>query len=403
VAVTGTAGGGAPLVLIGFAEAMAAIETAWSLQAAGFRVAAFGRAGRKPALRYVRGVTVFGVPAPEDDSAAAAGAIGALCASLSPAVLMPLDDHAVWACAQLDRAGAVLAGPDGLTAEYALDKSRQLEAAAKAGLAVPATQHVHAPAEAELPARFPVVVKPDRAVYDSGGALVRPTGLICADEPELRRALARPWPGAVLVQPLIAGTGEGLFGLAGPDGVACWSAHRRVRMVNPQGSASSACRSVPVDAELAGRGAQFVLDIGWRGLFMLEFLRDEAGQAWFMELNGRPWGSMALARRRGLEYPAWAARSALDPSWLPAAPPAAPHVVCRNVGLELVHLLFVARGPQTGAQVAWPRLGRSIREVGRPRRGDTLYNWKRSQPLVLAADTVGTLREYAVKMVRRRR
>jgi hypothetical protein len=403
MAVAGRIRGGGPLVLIGFAEAMAAIETAWSLQAAGFRVAAFCRAGRKPALRHVRGVRLFSVPAPEADSAAAVTAIGALCARLSPAVLMPLDDHAVWACAQADLAGAVLAGPDGVTADYALDKSRQLEAAAKAGLQVPPTRPVPAPAEPDLPDQYPVIVKPDRALYESGGVLVRPTGLTCADETELRPALARPWPGSVLVQPLITGTGEGLFGLAGPDGVTCWSAHRRVRMLNPQGSASSACRSVPVDAELARRGEQFLQHIGWRGLFMLEFLRDEAGCPWFMELNGRPWGSMALARRRGFEYPAWAVRAALDPSYRPAAPPAAPDTVCRNIGLELVHVLFVARGPQTSAKVAWPSLGPTLREVLRVRRGDTFYNWNPAQPLVLAADTAGTLRQYVVKMVRRRR
>ena len=43
-------------VLVGFAEAMAAIEATWSLQEAGFRVVAFTRGGAKPALRRVRGV-----------------------------------------------------------------------------------------------------------------------------------------------------------------------------------------------------------------------------------------------------------------------------------------------------------------------------------------------------------
>ena len=54
---------------------------------------------------------------------------------------------------------------------------------------------------------------------------------------------------------------------------------------------SSAC-------SLAGRN--------WHGMFMVELLR--AGDPWwFMELNGRPWGSLALARRLGYEYPAWTA------------------------------------------------------------------------------------------------
>ena len=57
----------------------------------------------------------------------------------------------------------------------------------------------------------------------------------------------------------------------------------------------------------------------WRGMFMLEFLRAKDGTAWFMELNGRPWGSMALARRSGLEYPAWALRQLNDSRFLAAS------------------------------------------------------------------------------------
>jgi hypothetical protein len=50
-----------PLVLMGFAEALAAIEACWSLRAAGFRVAAFTREGTKPGLRHCRGVSVHPV------------------------------------------------------------------------------------------------------------------------------------------------------------------------------------------------------------------------------------------------------------------------------------------------------------------------------------------------------
>jgi hypothetical protein len=173
-------------------------------------------------------------------------------------------------------------------------------------------------------------------------------------------------------------------------------------MVNPQGSASSACRSVPVDEALVGPSERFLKEIGWQGMFMLEFLRDSAGQAWFMELNGRPWGSMALARRRGFEYPAWAVQATLEPDFDPTSPQRPPDIRCRNLGLEIVHLAFVARGPQTQAPVEWPTMFRAVRDVLSVARGDRLYNWKRSQPDVLAADTWRTLRDYLQKMARKR-
>jgi hypothetical protein len=396
------AGAGPPVVLIGFAESLAAIEATWSLQEAGFKVVAFCRAGIRPALRRARGVEVHEVPCPEVDAAATVTAVGALCAVTAPAALLPLDDQAVWVCSQLTDVGVPLAGPAGDAAGFALDKSLQIAAAVRAGLSVPPTQVLEDLAEAAVPG-YPVMVKPDRALYEVKGALERPTGVICADSREFSRAAAQVWPGRVLVQPWIRGVGEGIFGHVGAGGVAGWSAHRRIRMVNPQGSASSACRSVPVDEALTGPSERFLSDIGWRGMFMLEFLRDSAGRAWFMELNGRPWGSMALARRRGFEYPAWAVQAALTPDFQPAAPQRPPDVRCRNLGLELAHLMFVARGPKTRTPMEWPRMSRALRDVFSFAAGDCLYNWNRSQPDVLVADTWGTLRKYLQKMTRKRK
>lgn len=390
---------GRPVVLIGFAEALAAIETAWSLQDAGFRVVAFRRAGGRPTLQRVRGVEVHDVPSPESDAAAAVATVRALCEALLPAALLPLDDHALWVCRQLEDIAVPLAGASGSAADCALDKSLQLQAAMQAGLLVPATQVLGDLTNAN-PASFPVMVKPARALYEVNGVLERPTGIICANSHEFVRAAARPWPGSVLVQPLIHGVGEGLFGHVGARGVIGWSAHRRVRMVNPQGSASSACRSVPVDKDLLEPSERFLNAIGWRGLFMLEFLRDSDGKPWFMELNGRAWGSMALARRRGFEYPAWTVQATIGPSFKPVPPTQPPEILCRNLGLELVHLAFVARGPQSSAPMEWPRLGRAVRDVCKFSRGDRLYNWNRSQPDILIADMLETLRQYARKMKR---
>jgi hypothetical protein len=171
-------------------------------------------------------------------------------------------------------------------------------------------------------------------------------------------------------------------------------------MLNPQGSASSACASHPVDEALVEPAERFLSAIGWRGLFMLEFLRDAAGTPWFMELNGRAWGSLALARRRGFEYPAWTVRATLDETFTPAVPERPPHLVCRHLGMELVHLAFVLRGPASTALDDWPRAWPTIRQLARVRRGDRLYNWKRSQPDVLVADTAKMLRVFGGKALR---
>lgn len=392
---------GSPTVLVGFADAMAAIETAWSLQAAGFRVVALRRAGTRPPLRHVPGVELHEVPAPEHDVSATVRGAARLIRQHEPVAIMPLDDASIWVFNQLEELGAPVAGPTGLAADFALDKSLQVAAARQAGLHVPPTQILQDPREADR-IEYPVIVKAARPLSQVGGGLVRPTAVVCAHSEELEAAAARPWHGPVLVQPLIAGTGEGLFGHAGHGGVVGWSSHRRVRMINPQGSGSSACRSHEVDQRLIGPSERFLESVAWRGMFMLEFLRDASGIPWFMELNGRAWGSMALARRRGFEYPSWTVRAALAPSFAPQIPNRPPHMTCRNFALDLVHLLFVARGPQSDAPVQWPRLGTSIRDVFGPQREGSLYNWNPAQPDVFLADTFATLGAYVRKMTRSR-
>ena len=207
----------------------------------------------------------------------------------------------------------------------------------------------------------------------------------------------------MLVQPLLRGVGEGLCGVAvGGEVVGPWSAHRRVRMMNPAGSGSSACRNVPVDPVLAERAAAMLRALRWDGLFMVETLRDEAGTPWFMELNGRVWGSLALSRRLGQEHPALAAALSYG-----TAPPALPHtngrtVVCRHLGREIVHIAMVLRGPRSAAFADWPPRRRAVADVLRIRRSDRWYNLRRGDLGVFVGDTVDTVRVHALRFASRR-
>jgi hypothetical protein len=398
-------------VLIGFADALAAIESAWNLADRGLEVCAFARSGSSPALGRGRGVRLVHITAPEVDAQRAASDLARVIRELRPAAVLPLDDQAVWlanhAATQGSRTTAanhavatgsgavtvgpgggdphvwdetVLAGPAGALAELALDKRQQLKAAQSAGFAVPPSGDA---CDGSLPGPGPWMVKPALAVELDRGRLRRGTGRIAHTGQQVEDVAAAMGV-ATIVQPLIRGTGEGIFGLATDAGVVALSAHRRVRMMNPRGSGSSACRSVPVPRPLAGLAREFVDVTSWRGLFMIELLRDANGTPWFMELNGRAWGSMALACRRGYDYPAWAVRVALDHGDIPGEPPPAGHLTARHLGREIVHLgAVLAHG---GA----PRL-RTVRDVMTVRRGERWYNWRRGAAGVFAADTWATV------------
>jgi len=388
-------------VLIGFADALAAPEAAWSLLESGLSVTAFARRGSRPPIRRCRGLEIVEVAPPERDLQATLADLQAVVQDGGYRAVMPLNDPAVWICSQLAAldTDVAIAGPTGARATLALDKRLQLEAAARAGFNVPPTLCAETVDDVlGLANNLPVALKPACPVIDRGGRLVRDRSYMCGDRAELDAAAHR-WDGAgpMLAQPLLDGVGEGLFGLAARDGLIALSAHRRVRMMNPQGSGSSACVSVAVDPELAACAERMLGDVGWQGMFMLEFLRDTDGLPWFMELNGRTWGSMALARRSGLEYPAWAIRQLAEPALEPVFPPLREGQVCRHLGRELVHLLMVLRGPKSVALTNWPSRWRTLREVLRVGRGEGWYNWRRSDWRLFLDDAIRTVSSEVAK------
>ena len=377
----------APVVLVGFAEAFAAIEAIWSLQRAGLRVVAFSRAGARPAARALKGIEIREIRSPELDLQGSLDDLAETILRVAPDAILPLDDASLWLTGRVDLDGAVLVGPSAAGNAFALNKADQISAAVREGISVPTTVVFADVAEVTVhDDSWPIIVKPADAVLRIKNTLVRPQGRICASPTELDDARSVMRSGTVLAQQLVSGSGEGLFGFAGERGPEAWSAHRRMRMLNPHGSASSACESIDADDDLRTRVSAMLTSLSWRGLFMAEFIRDASGTAWFMELNGRAWGSLALARRRGFEYPAWAVQSALgfaqDP--LPLATP--PRIVARHLGREIGHLGFVLRGPQTSAPSAWPSAGRTLRSLLTVGRNDRLYNWDPRNPRVLAAE-----------------
>lgn len=199
-----------------------------------------------------------------------------------------------------------------------IDKMRTLETAATLGLHVPETWQPLAGEDfagraATLP--FPLVAKwanpPEVAplLAQAGLEWIKTEYVHHAEE--LRALLDRyapvgRWP---LIQRYCPGVGLGqMFHME--DGHATLRfQHRRLHEWPPEGGISTLCQAEPA----AAHGAQTALSeallraLDWEGPAMVEYRYDVgSGRYWLMEVNGRYWGSLPLARHCGARF-AWEA------------------------------------------------------------------------------------------------
>lgn len=382
-------------ILIGFADALSAPEVAYCLTEASFRVAAFIRKkSRKPALSRFKRVNIYEITAPEEDREKSISEIRALYQSLNASMIMPLNDRGVWLCNLLsDDRDIKIAGASGYLAAFSLDKRIQIEAARNAGFRVPHSFLVNNPEDISQITNFPVILKPALAVAEDNGKLVQKEKIGFFTNIHALKKGTASWKGTqpLLAQTVQTGVGGGLFGFATDSDIYCWSAHMRVRMMNPKGSGSSACRSEPVDQYPIQQAKNMLMSSGWKGQFMIELLLDDSGNFWFIELNGRPWGSMALALRMGFSYPLWTAQQVLNPNFIPIAPTTHQPVTCRHVGREIIHVLQVIRGPSSSAIPNWPSVRQTLLNVLRIKKNDRFYNWRSYNKSLFIYDIYNTI------------
>ena len=107
-----------------------------------------------------------------------------------------------------------------------------------------------------------------------------------------------------LIQEKIEGPGTGLFTLYDGDRHLALFSHRRIREKPPSGGVSVVSESMPLDEEMVEHAGKLLSAVGWKGVAMVEFKRDNRdGKAKLMEINGRFWGTLQLAVSCGINFP----------------------------------------------------------------------------------------------------
>ncbi len=238
-----------------------------------------------------------------------------------------------------------------------LDKMELTEAATRCGLAPPPTVVCRGAGEALAAAGelgYPVVVKPLRSVIENGLGRRRSGSELAAGPAELG-AILDDFGGEALVQRRAVGAVVSFGGVFAAGRLLGEAVSRYRRTWRP--GAGNACFSETVDAapELRSRVCELLADLRWEGLFELELIERADGGWHAIDMNPRPYGSMALAIGAGCNLPAIWCRQVLGDPGEPARATAG--VRYRWTDADLRHGLWQLRAghPATAARVLSPR------------------------------------------------
>src|SRR5712664_1838345 len=189
------------------------------------------------------------------------------------------------------------------------NKWKLLKLAQQLNLSIPKTQFVRE--ISSLGAlyqvlKFPVVLKPYRSRIWSHGRWIC-TSVQYADSAEELKEIAAQHEyfnrHPFLIQEYISGEAQGIFALYDHGKPVSFFAHRRLRERPPSGGVSVLSESIEPNPE-AQKTARAILDyVGWHGVAMVEFKVSAKGAPYFMEVNGRFWGSLQLAIDAGVDFP----------------------------------------------------------------------------------------------------
>ncbi len=244
-------------------------------------------------------------PAAGDDAYVAALADAAV--SCGAAVVLPGNELAIKAVAGREHAfpaGTIVGTNARDTVERATSKAVLAELAAAAGVPAPPTVelglddlHLHRDGLA-----FPLVVKPaSTAVRESERTWLAPPAQLVDDLASLEQALAGAprW----LVQPFLDGALTAVAGVAWHGEIVC-SVHQAARRIYPAPmGVSGYAETIAPDRALDRALAEVIRAIGWSGIFEFQLIRGADGPH-VIDLNPRPYGSLALAIGAGLNLPA---------------------------------------------------------------------------------------------------
>jgi predicted ATP-grasp superfamily ATP-dependent carboligase len=252
-----------------------------------------------------RGGTIA-VPDPADDSAAYAERLAGAAADIGAAVVLPGTDQALLALAgrdQLFPTGVVVGSCPPETVRRATDKSQLAWLGSEAGLPAPPSRIISVDDMRNGSVSYPSVMKPLRTVSAGADGRLISVGVRRIENSSDLRGAIESMPGTRwLVQPYLAGDLEAAVGVAWQGQVVC-AAYQVAERVYPQYCGVSAyARTIAAPPGVPRQIGRLIELLDWSGMFQVQMLNTAEGR-YVIDVNLRPYGSLALAVAAGLNLP----------------------------------------------------------------------------------------------------
>lgn len=284
------------------------LAAARALRAAGFRVAVAATDSGGYCSRSSAVDTNVTVPSPTLDAAGFVDVLAGTTRNLDAVALLPGTETALQVLAAARDSFAPELGLGTCEVDVvrrATDKTLLPALASAAGTTVPLTREVPrrdvAAALQEVGA--PAVVKPlDRAALPAAAGFARRI-----DSAADAANLSLP-EGKWLVQPYLEGVLYAVGGVAWGGDIVC-TVHQVAHRISPPDCGGTAYgETVPPDVRLDETARRLVAEIGWSGIFQVQFIRTAAAD-YLIDFNPRIYGTLALPVAAGLNLPAiWVER-----------------------------------------------------------------------------------------------
>ncbi len=242
-------------------------------------------------------------------------------------VLIPSGDGSIAALrpwrSSFERQAAVLALASEAALDVANDKQRTLAAAAELEIPYPRTVPIDRFEDAEAALAevgYPAVIKPTQSWVskaDLGARVISKTVLDPSEALAYLEQLNEVGSSSAVVQQLVDGSREAVSVFYAQGRV--WASFAQVshRTAPVLGGVSVVRESIAMPVELESAALALVRAIDLEGYSEIEFRRDATGRPHLMEINARLSGSLEVAVRSGVPFPAllwqWASGEPLSP------------------------------------------------------------------------------------------